>query len=205
MEPNFWLALATLALMSISPGPSVLAIMATGLSEGRGKALALAAGIISGSTFWGVMAIIVSASALKVMGDWFYILRFVGGIYLFYMAVKAFKNAMSKKDVAPMKIGRLDGLKGYYLTGLLIHLTNPKAIFGWLSAIYIALDAQSTSLDAAFFVFCCLCITWPVNFSYALLFSTRPLVELYKKARQVIQFAFGGLLTFAGAKMLLGR
>lgn len=39
-----------------SPGPSNMAIMGTAMKKGRGAALALAAGVVSGSMVWALLA-----------------------------------------------------------------------------------------------------------------------------------------------------
>ena len=42
----------TYLIATASPGPSTMAIMATAMRDGRGPALALAAGVVTGSLFW---------------------------------------------------------------------------------------------------------------------------------------------------------
>ncbi|WP_338405350.1 LysE family transporter, partial [Achromobacter xylosoxidans] len=46
----------TYLIATASPGPSTMAIMATAMRDGRGPALALAAGVVTGSLFWALLA-----------------------------------------------------------------------------------------------------------------------------------------------------
>lgn len=50
------LVYAAYVIAAGSPGPSTMRIMGTAMHQGRQAAFALAAGVVTGSVFWGVMA-----------------------------------------------------------------------------------------------------------------------------------------------------
>ncbi len=204
-EQSFLSALIVFSLVAVSPGPSVLAIMSTGMTEGRPRALALTLGILSGSSFWGLVALLGFVTVLEQMAQALIVLKIIGGLYLLYLAQKALRSALSDQEAVPLRLGKVEGLKGYYLAGLFIHLTNPKAVFGWAATITLGVGPQSRSIDAVVLVGICLAIVYSVKLTMALLFSTPVLMRAYQKARRLIQFSFAAFFTFAGMKLLLGR
>ena len=56
LNANLMLGYTAFVIGVASPGPSVLAVMGTAMAQGRTRALALAAGIVSGSLCWGLSA-----------------------------------------------------------------------------------------------------------------------------------------------------
>jgi len=91
--PGLLLAYTICALGILSPGPNVLAVMGTSMGEGRQQGKALAWGISSGSFLWalmtwaGLVAVITAYAAVLVA------IKIAGGIYLLWLAFKAFRSA----------------------------------------------------------------------------------------------------------------
>ena len=72
-----------------SPGPSTLRIMGVAMNHGRQAGLALAAGVISGSLFWGLSAATGVSALLARYAEALIVLKVFGGLYLLYLAVRA--------------------------------------------------------------------------------------------------------------------
>ncbi|ESZ03480.1 LysE family translocator [Mesorhizobium sp. L48C026A00] len=77
------MAFSAYILAASSPGPSNLAIMNTAMSRGRVAALALAAGVVSVSWMWAVLASTGVATVLKAWPSALNVMQFIGGCYLF--------------------------------------------------------------------------------------------------------------------------
>jgi threonine/homoserine/homoserine lactone efflux protein len=95
---------------------------------------------------------------------------------------------------------------GYVRTcarGLALHLTNPKAIFVWLSFVSLALPPGAGQLDALAVVGRCGLISTSVFGAYALLFSTGAARRGYQAAERPINALLAGLFGLAGLRMLL--
>ena len=87
---TYSLYLAAVAVLVLSPGPTMLTCMTTALNEGRSSALAAAAGSIS--AVLGVMTLsalglgaLLAASELA-----FTTVKVIGAVYLIWLGIKAF-------------------------------------------------------------------------------------------------------------------
>ncbi|MBR1187581.1 LysE family translocator [Bradyrhizobium sp. AUGA SZCCT0160] len=125
---TYLLYLAAVAVLVLSPGPTMLTCMTTALNEGKSGALAAAAGSIS--AVLGVMALsalglgaLLAASELA-----FTVVKVIGAIYLIWLGIKTFGNTAEAVDIksAPADSGRR--LRSHYVRGLLVGSSNPKAI-----------------------------------------------------------------------------
>ena len=107
-----------------SPGPATLAISGTSMQQGRLAGLTIAAGIVFGSASWGIAAAL-GFSAVMMANAWlFELVRYLGAAYLMFLALKSLRAAWQGAAAGSVEVpqGRL------FIKGLLLHLTNPKAI-----------------------------------------------------------------------------
>ncbi|HBF32635.1 LysE family translocator [Rhizobium sp.] len=188
----------------LSPGPANMAIMSTAMSQGRRAALIIALGIFAGSFTWAMAASFGLAALLRHYGEALNLLKILGGVYLLYLAYKAGRSALRKDqpivEQAPQIKRRPPG--AIFLRGYLIHLTNPKSIFGWLAIISLGLPADASTGSVVFVVGGCLITGFSVFCGYALLFSTARALRIYKASRRYIDGALALLFGVASAKML---
>ncbi len=197
----FAAAIFLFVLTVISPGPSVLAILSTGLSQGRLRALVLTAGILCGSFSWGLVALFGFAGAMQQMGHALLYLKIAGALYLLWLAWKALGSAMSQANPTALKIGG-SSLKSLYLSGLALHLTNPKAVFGWSATIAIGVGPADSFASATVLVFTCMAIVATLKTLMAIAFSSAPAMRAYTKARRTIQGTIAGFFSAAGIGLL---
>lgn len=198
------MAAYTLYLVAVvTPGPANLAIMGTAMNEGRKRAMIIALGIFTGSFTWAIAAALGLAAVLTRYGEVLQILKVLGGLYMLWLAFKAARGLGRKasaqdleKPVSDRRASRL------YLTGYAIHLTNPKAIFGWLATISLGLPPGASASSVVLVVGGCLLTGFTVFMSYAFLFSTRRAVSLYRSARRPLDALMALVFGAAGVKML---
>ncbi|ABG31004.1 amino acid transporter [Roseobacter denitrificans] len=184
-----------------SPGPATLAISGTSMQMGRRSGLTVAAGIVVGSACWGITAGL-GFSAIMMNNAWlFEIMRYVGAAYLMYLALKSLRSAWHGGVV---EIPSVSGRK-LFLKGLMLHLTNPKAVLGWgaIYAIALAPGADHASVWSLFAAL--ICASSAVFFGYAILFSAAPIARAYTRAKRGFEAAFGFLFAFASFKILTTR
>ncbi|GMG80964.1 LysE family translocator [Paralimibaculum aggregatum] len=200
------LALLLLAwvLGGASPGPATMALASTGMSRGRAPALALAAGIVTGSAAWGVLAAL-GLGALMLTHAWAAeALRLAGAAYILWLAVKALRSAMRPGTPPPAAMAR-GGLWRVYLGGTLLHLTNPKAIFSWGAVYAVAVPADAGAAELASIGLMLMAGSVFVFFGYAWLFSTGAAMACYLRLRRWIEGAFGLLFGSAALALLTAR
>ncbi len=189
----------------ISPGPATMAIASASIGQGRSRGIAAAAGIFAGSATWATAASLGLAALLTHYAQSLVILRILGGLYMLYLAWRAFRSATTAADPAQWTAGSRQSLKRNFLLGYAVHLTNPKAIFGWLAIISLGLPPNASATAVALIVGGCLVTGFSVFMGYALLFSTPRALKVYKSARRAIDGTLGVLFAAAGTKLLLTR
>jgi threonine/homoserine/homoserine lactone efflux protein len=124
---TFCMAAAALALV---PGPTVTVIIANSLRYGAKAGLLNVAGTQAGVVIWLAIAAAGLGAAIKVMGVWFDVLRWVGAIYLIWMGIKLLT---SKGDLA-VAVDRARPGGSFFLQGFIVIMSNPKmlVLFGAL-------------------------------------------------------------------------
>ena len=203
VDVNIPLILAAGLIASLSPGPATLAIAGTSMERGRLQGVVIALGIFSGSITWSISAA-AGIGALMLVNLWiFEVIRYLGAGYLLFLAVQAARGAISNKQLNTRAVqGRL---RRVYLQGLLLHLTNPKAVlfFGSIYTIGIPPGAQLSQLLTVMVSLAA--ISFTVFVGYALLFSTPLATKLYLRARRWFQAVFAIGFAAAGLKILTTR
>jgi len=201
---EFSLLLVAWAIGGGSPGPATLAIAGVSMNRRRTAGLAVAAGIFCGSATWGLAAAL-GLSALMAANAWVVeTLRYVGAAYLLFLAYEAARSALSDKSLMPVAAGQ-GGLGRLYVKGLLIHLTNPKAILGWGAVFAIAVPVVASQISVFETYGALLSVSCGLFFGYALLFSTGMFVRGYQRLRRWFEGAFAVLFGLAGLKTLTAR
>ncbi|KCZ46926.1 MULTISPECIES: LysE family translocator [unclassified Hyphomonas] len=201
--PNLLLILSVFIVGAASPGPATLMIMNVAAREGRAAGVMLSLGIVTGSVFWACVAALGFVAALKTSVLFFTAMKMAGGLYLLFLAFKAFRSASRKTpadvpEAAPMPVSH--GTQ--YLRGLLLHLTNPKAPLVWMATLSVG--AASTAPPAFLFTAVTVCAVagTAVFVGYACLFSTRSAVAAYRRMRRPFDLVIGTLFGAAGLKLL---
>jgi homoserine/homoserine lactone efflux protein len=124
MAFSTWLAfLLASILIAVSPGPGAATSMSLGLRHGYWAALRAIGGLQSaliiqlGIVFAGLGALLMtSATAFSVM-------KILGAAYLIWLGIQKWRDAArTMEDHEDLKSG------GLFMQGLLVNLTNPKAI-----------------------------------------------------------------------------
>ena len=204
--PGILLAYGVTLVALASPGPNILAVMGTSMNEGRTSGLALGFGVALGSFCWAVLTILGLTALLAAYAPALTIIKIAGGLYLLYLASKAFRAAASEQDMTAKTLsGGKRSLFEYGLRGFLIQMTNPKALLAWIATISLGLQAGAPFWVGAAIVLGTFAMSLVIHALYAVAFSTPIMVRLYAKARRGIQATLGTFFAFAGIKLLLSR
>ncbi len=201
------LVLTVYVIGAASPGPSNMRIMGVAMHQGRRPALMLAFGVISGSFFWGGMAATGISAILTTFAHAVIALKIVGGAYLLFLAIKAARSALTTDELMSKKTANAVSVSGLklYKQGLMMHLTNPKALLGWVATMTLGLGPQASTTTVAITLACCGVLSITIFGGYALLFSTVPMVRAYRRARRGIEGTLALVFGVAGINLLLSR
>jgi threonine efflux protein len=200
-EINHLLIVASAVAAIASPGPATLAIAGASMSHGRYSGLSLAAGVLSGSLFWSTSAAFGLAAILHANVWFFELLRYSGALYLLYLAFKSLRSAFSSLQLSlpenqPATAGE------NYLRGLLIHLTNPKAILFFGSLYSIGVPATAQPIELLSVILAVGMVSSFIFLGYAVLFSNDTARHIYLKSKVVFESIFSLFFSVAGFKLL---
>lgn len=167
--------------------------------------MAMAAGVVTVSFAWGLIAVSGLAALLLRYGQAFIILKAMGGLYLLWLAVRAARSAISARQGVSAIAVAATSKSTQFRRGALMHIGNPKAVLSWLALMSLGVgpNPSTTHLAAAFGG--CVLLGTLIFFGYAVLFSTAPMAHGYARNRRWIEGVLA--LTFAGAglRLLLSR
>ena len=189
------------ALAVGSPGPATLAISGTAMRFGRRAGLATGFGVLCGSLFWGVAAAL-GVSAMVLYYAWVAeTLRIAGALYLLWLGYKSLRSAVHPKPRADA----VRPARHAFLRGLLIHLTNPKAILVWGAVYAVALPVDASRVAVWSLTAMLSSVSAVVFLGYGVLFAAEPVRRGYARAGRWIEGAFGVLFGGAGLRLLAAR
>lgn len=198
---NLPIILSAAFVATASPGPATLGVASMSMGAGRQRGVAMALGVVTGSLTWSAAAAL-GLGAIMLANAWILeVIRYIGAGYLLYLAVKSARSALHPRALAFSTVGDLTW-RGAYRKGLVLHLTNPKAIlfFGALYSIGVPPNAPLTTLLA---VIAAVGLQSALIFlTYALVFSSASVARGFARIRRL----FDGLLAiafgYAGFKVL---
>ena len=197
-----FLGIGAYLVATVSPGPATLAIMSVSASRGRLAGLKLASGVVCGSLFWGLCAAFGLAAVMAQFAEVFVALKIAGGLYLLWLAFRALRSAISSDE--RMK-ARVTEDSNYWLQGLAIHLTNPKAVLAWVAILSIGVQQAAPAWHSIAMFGSCAVLGVIVFLGYALVFSTQRAQTVYAKARRGFDVLFGAVFGAAGLVLITER
>jgi threonine/homoserine/homoserine lactone efflux protein len=111
-------------LLTISPGPGVLYVVARSLAQGRKAGFASMLGLESGEVVWLAAAASGVAALLAASVSALTFLRFAGAAYLIFLGIQRWREADASITPKPTRLGRV------LAQGFVTQLLNPKvAVF----------------------------------------------------------------------------
>ncbi len=200
-----------------SPGPSILAIMSVAMNDGRQAALTFASGVASGSFFWAIMATLGVSAIIASLPPLIIGIKIAGGCYFLWLAWRAARSALRAPAALTLNQTGAHGSRSrLYMRGLLMHLTNPKAVLIWMSIVAMGArtsgyghtsaghaTASGPAPTGAISVTAgCMVIGLAVFTSYAMLFSTSRARRAYAACRRWLDGGLSIMFLVAGISLL---
>ncbi|MGK9236486.1 LysE family translocator [Inquilinus limosus] len=202
--PELGLAFAAFAVGMFSPGPNILTIIGTSMATGRRAGVAMALGISAGSFLWAATTAIGLTALISAYASVLTFIKIVGGLYLLWLAFKAFRSAASAKPAGP-SAASTGSSRAFFLRGLTVQMTNPKAALSWIAVMSLGLGHAAPASTAFIIVVGTTVLSVAGHVGYAVAFSTKHVVAAYARARRGIEAALGVFFTVAGLKLLTSR
>lgn len=204
--PGILLSYGAFLMAIASPGPNVLAVIGTSMAVDRRCGMALAMGVALGTLSWALLTAVGLSALLSAYASALIAIKLFGGVYLLWLAYKAFCSAASEHDIEAAELagGRRSAF-GYARRGYIIQMTNPKAAMAWIAIISLGLAPDAPLWVAGAIVGGTFALSVAIHLLYAIVFSTPAMVRFYGRARRSIQAALGTFFGFAGLRLLADR
>jgi homoserine/homoserine lactone efflux protein len=206
MSPEIIVAfIATCVLLALTPGPNMSLILANTLSHGLAAGLVTLAGTSTGLVVLVAAAAAGMGSMMLLMSAWFDYIRWIGAIYLVYLGARQLwimrQHHLNQGEgaVRPARRG------SWYVQGVLVSLSNPKAILFLGAFLPQFVDAArdpvwQLSVLAVLFVTVLAAVDTCYTFAVARARAT------FDKARlRLLDGAAGVLLLFGGLALAMVR
>ena len=126
---TYLLYLAAVALLVLSPGPTMLMSMTNAVNHGARKAMASAAGSVTAVLGVMILSSLGLGALLSASEIAFTIFKTIGALYLIYLGIKTFRSPVTTFDEPQASID--DGKRSarqLYFQGVLVGASNPKAL-----------------------------------------------------------------------------
>jgi len=135
MHFETWLAFCSIAFIAAAiPGPAILLVSTHSLQFGTLRSLITVAGNVTGLFTMSACSILGLSALVMVSSTAFTVVKIIGALYLLYMGIKIWRGGVQLNDINDEKKISFSTWR-LYTQGLMISLTNPKAII-FTSALF---------------------------------------------------------------------
>ena len=203
MLEAFAAAIVGVALAQASPGPNMLAVASAALGAGRRAGLMTVAGVASGMLVWAGAVALGLGTVVALFPAALSTMKLVGGAYLAWIALKALRAARRGKAASVRADPAARPGLAAWRRGLLVVLTNPKALLMWTAVGTFLFGAGLNAWQVAAFGPVAMVSAALIYGAYAFLFSTGAASRSYGRFARWIELGLGVAFGALGGRLLL--
>lgn len=188
-------------LLAITPGPGVFATISRALASGFSNAAFVVFGIVLGDIIFLLLAIFGLSAIASILGEFFILVKYLGGIYLLFLGYKILTS--KEKDTNVKAVQELSWKKNF-IVGLLITLSNPKVILFYLGFLPTFVNLHTLNrLDTLIISLIVTFVLGGVMLFYA--YSASGARNLFKSnsAKRKINIVAGSVMITAGGALIV--
>ena len=191
-----------MVILSASPGPGVFSTLAEALSNGFKSSMYFLTGLIIGDIFFLLLAVFGLSFISVALGEFFIIVKIIGGAYLIYLGIKMWKNSKFNLNINKSKSTKTKFQK--MLAGLLVTLGNPKAIIFYASLLPTIIDLKNIKMiETITIVLIVAVVSYAVIGTYSYLAVKAKLFIKDEKTVSKINKTAGAVMVGAGTYIII--
>ena len=124
------LFLASSVVLTLSPGPDILFVISTTISQGLRCGIKVSLGLCSGLITHTFLVVFGLATLIQAFPFIIRAIELVGASYLIFLAIRLF---LTLKENSNINSKKKEPKKQFFITGLIMNLSNPKVSLFFLS------------------------------------------------------------------------
>jgi homoserine/homoserine lactone efflux protein len=201
MTLTAWLGfLLASILIAITPGPGAVISMSTSMRHGYWAALTAILGLQTAILLHLLIVALGLGAVLAASETAFVMCKFFGAAYLVWLGIQKWRAPLVPVDAQPPRVRQ----KSLFLQGVLVNLTNPKAIIFVAALVPQFVDPAKGQLTQYLVIAVTLCLTDIVVMSGYALAGARLGKWLHDpEAIRLQNRLFGGLFVSAGTLLAI--
>ena len=192
---TYFIYLTAVALLVVTPGPTMLMSMTNAATYGTTKALMSTAGSVTAVLGVMILSSMGLGAVLAASNTAFTVLKVVGAAYLIYLGITTFLNADRAVLATASPLAPTRSARSLYLQGWMVGASNPKALLFFSAFFPQFIDPQAAFVPQ----FAILASTF-----IAIEFSVAPWLRESGRTRAFNRVS-GSLFAGMGALLLLMR
>jgi len=201
---TLWSSLALISaifILAASPGPGVFATISRAIASGFANASLLVVGIIVGDIIFLLLAIYGLNLVAQVLGEFFILVKYIGGAYLIYLGYKIWTSRVLSHEI----VGNNElSWKTNCFSGLLITLANPKVIIFYLGFLPAFMNLEIlTTIDIVIAIIIVSITLASVLLSYAYMATRARKLLKSQSVMDKLNKTSGGAMISAGSLLIL--
>lgn len=197
---SFLLLFTTMLFVAVLPGPAVFAVSSASIIHGFGRGTYMTLGIICADYLFITLAVFGLSAVSEIMGEAFVIVKYVCAAYLIWMGVSLWRSKAVEVDESTPVTEKYSA----FLTGLLIALSNPKAIVFYVALFPAFVNINSVSmLDVVGIMACATFSFGTINLMYAYIASQARSVVKTAKGFSVVRKIAASVITLTGVTVVI--
>ncbi|WP_299570495.1 LysE family translocator [uncultured Shewanella sp.] len=191
--------LFTMLVLAMVPGPVVFAIISRSFSHGLVPAIQLFVGVLIADYLFICIALFGLTALASVMGTAFVVIKYLSATYLCWLGYQLISSKIHTAEITEITDGIYsNGIKNT-LTGLMIGLSNPKAIIFYVGFFPAFVPSSNISFNDAVIVMGIATLAFgSINLCYALMAVKAKKIFSSAKAHRVINRVAGSIMLIAG-------
>ncbi|MCL9777173.1 LysE family translocator [Vibrio methylphosphonaticus] len=187
-----------MALSAAIPGPSVLAVASRSVAYGWKQGFLVVFGVLLADYVFILLALTGLSVVSSLLGEFAILLKYIGAGYLFWLAY------VTWLDNSNSEFGATNNSGSSILAGLLMTLSNPKAILFYMGFFPAFIDLTSIDLlDAVLIMAISTLSVGGVLCSYAVMASKAGRLLKGKQSKRWLNRLSGGILASCGTALIV--
>ncbi|HJV75044.1 MAG TPA: LysE family translocator [Noviherbaspirillum sp.] len=198
---TYLIFLVTTAVVCLTPGPAALLVVAQGISNGFRRSYWAIAGIALANSIYFALSATGIAALIVASGTLFYVIKWVGVAYLFYLGIAAMRSKSSALTVTGDARQAVGGTRAFW-QAVVVELSNPKALLYFVALLPQFINPiEPLGMQMLIFGVTCVGLDIAAYSLYGWLGSKTQRFTANARFVKTSNRASGGLLMVAGAMM----